>query len=961
MHILRERGKNRGNVLAMAMAMMFVLVTIAIAMHTSQARASRNVTQSEAELQFRQSADFAVADLLFGSTPPPGYLRVKADSEVVADNQMPAKYATKLWGDLPNWNVDDPAATDNAPGHRTYKITPDTSDSALQVFAGKFQWMVCHDSGGYAAYAPNGTIELGDAMGWANPNFLDTRSVDEAFSGVPFQLAAKGKVAVADNIPYGNAYSVEGPFELPDNDNDLIVAYQGPLPLRAYETDLKQSLGAARSSLESIATSSTKTNDISGDVLSGAAGFFELMASGDPNDLNISLEQAMGFPFPMIPGFSATIPGIFFEFWFHMPNAPDFYQKETEDDGTNKSSAQKVKDKDDEIKAKEKEIAAKKKAIAAESDKDKKEDLQDELEDLEDELEDLKEEAEDLKEAIEDEAAEAKKNIENNSTAPDAPATRQDDKDIPVPKTGLKGWAYGALLSKMLDLLTSIITGDLEGIGGSFLQEVRLVHFGGMDNEPEFKFDDGFFCDATFTVPRGRPFKYDGKMTIDGDLWLQKGSVMQVTGDLLLSNPNAGSSNPLDPCGKLVIEEGATLIVGGDFEAEGSGNFGSMWVCSPPTRLAPVTTAIFVQGNASFPNGSFSATNLEDVFRAIGGMDGVADAIEVLFTDVAPNLAKIVGPFHTRAPYFASYATTFQLTIVPTPIGPIPIPTPIPLPKKNILIPLFRALTMVYTGNLNMALGENLYTHSDWWAFGEGVVPAMIKFNPAASVSSLKTFNISVGDLSFDWEDYLGNLTTTIMKGAVEYAVTEVGKKLVTSILSSAIGGSLTGIVLDEIFDAVGVKSDALEDFQTEVIDATLGPFITKLEDLRTEIEDEIKNVLKESYVREVGGPLVYAESITVGDAKLMSGMLIADNEIAMSAETFVGSLTSFDTNISAPETTCYFTPVFTRASLYVPKATNTSSIERVIQFEYGNHFDSGQAVDIGTGVWQVTTEGWNR
>lgn len=945
----------------MAMAMMCILVVIAIAMHTSQARASRNVTQSTAELQFRQAAEFKIADLLFGGSPAPAHLRVTATSDPVAENQMPTAYADRLFkNSLPNWNVNDPAGTSQAPGHNTYKLTPKTNNSALQVFNNNFQWAVYHDSGGYAAYAPGGSVELGHAIGWANPSFLDQRQSDEAYSGVPFLVGAKGKIKVT-GMPYGNVYSVDGPFELPNSNTDLAVAFQGPLPLRPYQNDLKTQLGSARQNLVDVAQTGNKTNDIKGNLLDGAAGFFNLMTSGDVSKLNISLQQAMAFPFPMIPGFSATIPGIFFEFWFHMPNAPDFYQKEQQDDGSGEADGKKVKEIDDQIKALEKEIAKLQSEKAAEPDEDKKKEIQKKIDKKNDELDDKKEEAEDLKDKIEENAAKAKENIENNSSSPEAPETRAEDKSIPIPKTGLKGWAYGPLISKMLNLLKSVITGDLEGIGASFLQEVRLVHFGDKNNIPGFRFDDGFYCDASFTVPRGRPFRFNGNMEIEGDLWLQKGSVMHVTGNLTLSNPNVGSSNPLDPCGKLVLEEGATLVVDGDLECKGSSTYGSLWVCSPPTRVAPLTTAIFVGGTARFPNGSFSSTNIEDVFRAIDGMGGVADAMEILFTDVAPNLAKIVGPFHTRNPYFASYATTFQLTIIPTPIGPIPVPTPIPLPKKNILIPVFRALTMVYTGNLNVALGENLYMHSDWWAFGQGTVPAMVKFNPAASVSALKSFNISVGDLSFDWEDYLEDLAGTILKGAVEYAVQEVGKKLITSILSSAIGGSLTGIVLDEIFDAVGIKTDAFETFKDQVIDKTLGPFTAKLENLKKQIKDEIEAVLQESYVREVGGPLIYANSISVGTSRLMAGMLVAENGINMETRVFVGSLTSFAGNISAPEAKCYFTPMFTRASVYVPRTTSGSSFERVVQYEYGKNFNSNKAVDVKTGVWQVTTEGWAR
>ncbi len=960
MNILNRRKGRRGNVLAMAMAFMFILVTIVIAMHTSQARATRNVTQAEAELQYRQATEFATANLLLGQSAAPAALKVKAKDELVGDLMMPDLFANKLWGTLPDWEPHDDVKF--PPGHRTYKLDPSTNDQALNVFAGKFMWMAAHNEGGYAVYAPNGTVKLEGGVGWANPGFTDDRIMAKAYSGVPFNVAGKGSVEVAD-MPYGNAYSIDGPIDLGDNDSDLAVSFRGPLPLRPYEGRLKQSLEQARTSMEGAAQSGNKTNDIKGGALQGVGGILDMIVSGDASKLNVSLEQAMGFPFPMIPGFSATVPGVFFEFWFHMPYPPDFYQAESEDDGSGQTAGQKAADLDKKIKALEKEIADLKTKKANTSDEDDKEDIQDEIDDKQDDLDDLYDEAESLQDQIQEQSDNAKANIENNSNPKNVPQTRAEDQGIP--KTGIKGWAYGKLLSNMLNLLTSVITGDLEGIAESFVAEVRLVHFGAKDNDmdPGFRFDDGFFCEATFTVPRGRSFRYNGKMEVSGDLWLQKGSVMHVGGDLIVSNPDPGT-NPLKPSGKVVLEEGATLIVDGDFRCAGDPRFGSIWVCTPPTHVSPVTSAIFVRGTATIPNGSFSATTLEDIARAIDGLDPVADALEIFFQDISPNVAKIAGPFHERKPYFASYATTFQLTIVPTPIGPIPVPTPIPLPKKNILIPLFRALTMVYSGQLNVALGENLYTHTDWWAFGQGVVPVSIKLNPLGPLNSIKNLNLNGLKPNIDFEDYLTKLTTTVLKSAAEFAVTEVGKKLITATMAAvAPGGSIISEALNAVLDAVDTRDSAFEDLRKTIFDAAVGPIVDELEAMKDKIETEIKNGLKDAYLREVGGPLIYADTINVGDAGdpplLMAGMLVAENSLNVNTESFVGTLTSFNGNITAGQV--YYTPMFNRASLYRPKATATDPYSRVIQYQYGKNFNSSQAVDVQTGVWQVTTEGWNR
>lgn len=950
-----------GSILAMAMAFMFVLITIVVAFHTTQSRAARTVTQAEAELQFRQSFEFAVAQLLLGDASAPGWLRVKADCALVADNDMPAQYATKLWDGLPNWN---PKGQEYAPGHRTYKLTPKTNDSSLNVFERNTAWMVAHDQGGYAVYAPKGSVNLAGAKGWANPSFIDERASADAYSGVPFLVGAKDDITVA-KMPYGAAYSVDGLIDLGSSSTDLALGYKGPLPLRAYEKVLKQSLDDAKATLESAATSGNKTHDIKGGALATVGGVLDMLTSGDPSQLSVTLEQGMKFPFPMIPGFSATVPGIFFEFWFHMPYPPDYYTPGV-DDGEGAQTGERIRKLNDEIEALRKEVQKLDAQIAAEPDGLARDALIAKRAARKSELDDKLDEASIIRNQLEMFSGSAKADMDANMSAQSVPTMRSEDESLPIPDTGLQGWAYGELLSKMLDLLTSTITGNLRGIAESVTTDVRLFHFGPKDNKPNFKFSDGFYCDATFTVPQGRTFRYDGKMEISGDLWLQKGSVMHVTGDLKVSHPNpgSGSSEPLNPCGKIVMEEGSTLIVGGNLRMEGDPKFGSLWVCSPPTHLAPISSAIFAAGSVTIPYGSFSATNLEDMARSVEGLGTLADGLGTVFTSVVPNLAKIAGPFHTRQPYFASYATTFQLTIVPTPIGPIPVPTPIPLPKKNVLVPFFRAMTMVYSGSLNVSLGENLSTHSDWWAFGDGVVPVMIKLNPLGPLNSLKHLSLASLTPNLDWNDYLTQLTTSVLKDAATYAIVEVGKKLITAVMASvAPGGSMISTVVESVLDSVDSRIKTFDDFGKSVTDAAIGPLVEQLGDIKDKLDQEIDHALQEAYLREVAGPLIYADSISVGNGsdppRMMAGMLVAEHNILVESKVFVGSLMSFSGNVSAQDV--YFTPLFTRASLYVPKATATNAPARAVQYEYGKNFDSHQAIDINTGVWQVTTEGWSR
>lgn len=944
--------------LAIVVSILFILVVLVLALHISQSKAVRNVTQAEAELQFRQGFEFAVADLLADPVEPPEWVKVKGSPEVVNESNLSRDYSSTLFTELPSL---DPKDQEFPPGFQTTRIEPDTNDQALNVFQGKFQWLVSQQSGGYAAYAPNGKITLESAVGWANPTLDDEREAADAYSGVPVLVACKSDLQI-DDLVYGRAYSEEGDITL---EGEGGIGFRGRPPLRAYETKLIEDLDSLKSEMAGTTSSGNKTAQIEGDALQSAGAMVSLIFdNGDPPSL--SLQQAMQVPFPMIPGFSATVPGVLYEFWFHMPYPPDFASFEgsevSEADG---QEAARLKEKIDEVKA---EIAELNRKIAQASNEAEKERLIEQREAKEAELRELEREAKKLQDKLEEQAEENKDKVGNkvSDEPPEEPVTRREDKDIP--KTGIKGWAYAKIFSNFFGLLMDTLSGNFDEIAERFVNFVRIVHFGGKDYEPEFRFDDGFFAKATVNVPPGRTFRFDGNCEFEGDLWLQKGSVMYVGGDLTLSDPSDGSLNPFKPSGRLVMEEGTTLVVDGDLTLEGQSLFGSLWVCSQAGKVHPISTAILVDGAVTIPHGSFTATSLEDAAEWIvtkeQGLDGVQDVLNALFQDVAPNLSKIAGPFHTRQPFFASYAATFQLTMVPTPVGTIPVPTPIPLPKPNALIPIFRGFTYVYTPAMNAALGENLYTHADWWGFGEGTVPVLPKIDPVRMVQGVTDVNlggINLGDI--DWEEQLKSLMDDVIEGAMDFVVQKVIETIMAELAKAALpGGSLIGDAFRLIVGELDTKDDFLEQLQESVMDATLGPIINELERWVDDLRDQVEDGLSEGYLREVNGPLIYADTISVGEEsnpRLMVGMLVAKSNITIATRTFVGSMLCLNGDISAQEV--LYTPYFTRASLYKPKATEENWLLRAADFNYGKNADSQTATGIDTGVRMVRTEGWNR
>jgi len=955
-----------GNMLAIVVAIMFILLVLVLGLHTSQSVAVRNVTQAEAELQFRQGFEFELARLLADEQPIPEWVRVTGNTDLVSESSPPLDYGKELFGELPNF---DPVDEEHPPGFNTYRVNPKTNDAALKVFQGRYQWLVTQDSGGYAAYAPNGRITLEEARGFGNPTLDDETEVAEAYSAVPVLLASAGDLLV-DDLRYGMVYSREGEIEL---DGDAALGFTGSFPLRAYEESFKTDLDRLRSEMKAAAVSGDKTFQLRGDALQTAGSMVNMLFSDSSGtDLSLSLQQAIQVPFPMIPSFSNTVPAIFYEFYFHVPYPPDF----SSFDGVGRDSeadALEVKRLKGEITRVEGEIAAlEAEKRRATSDRER-ERIQDQIDAKQSELDDLRDELRDLQDEIEADAEEKNEAVNNRtgSSPADEPVTRREDRDLT--KQGITGWAYAPVFKNMLSLLLNTIRGPSgwSSIAESVVNKVRVVHFGDLDNEPEFLFDNGnFFANATFNIPPGRSFRYQGSMEFEGDLWLQKGSLMHIMGDLTLSDPN-GSRDPFKASGKLVLEEGAVLIVDGDVTLEGSPNYGSLWVCSKAGEISPVTTAILADGNVTIPHGSFTCAALPDAVRWVATKEGALSDLEPivdgLFQDVAPNLAKIAGPFHMRKPFFASYATTFQLTMVPTPVGTVPVPSAVPLPRKNILVPIFRGFTYVYTPAMNGMLGENFVTHTDWWGFGQGTVPVLPKVDPVRMVQGITSVNLGGLDFDIDWEEQLTELAEGVLKDSVQFVIETVARTLVEKLIAAAVPGAglvsdLIGQALDRVLDELTTRDEFFDQLKERVMDATLGPITGELERWAEDLRDQVEDGLANGYLREVNGPLIYGDVISAGvdsNSLLMSGMLVARNNITVGSRTFVGAMLCLEGDITAQR--FFYSPHFTQVSLYKPRATDSNWVVRMGQYQYGSNFNSEDGTGVKTGVKMVRTEGWNR
>ncbi|MFN8612588.1 MAG: hypothetical protein U0931_33920 [Vulcanimicrobiota bacterium] len=976
-------NRRRGSLLFMVLAGVMVLITLISVMHYQQGIARQSVMRSEADLQFRQSRRYAKAQQLNKTFPsPPSSLEVLAPVTATSAKlvDVPDKYSTSLWDKLPDVVVTADLAAPNpgvaAPGTKDLQIKPTSSNFSLRVFAKNTYRLEKSSWFSYAAYAPKGSISAANVSGWANPRYDDTRTSISAYSGVPTVLAAKQNVSVNGTLAYGTIYSQSG---TPSFKAGQAIAFKGFFPFPAYEGSINGALQSAFNDISTAAASSDKTQLITGGILATLSN----LASGDFLDI-LTLQQAMTFRFFPIPGFTCDAVDVAYEFWFSMPYPADFSQSPKSNNG--KDVGKEISDATTKYKNDKKaldELQAKYDA-ASKDDKDK---MQSDLDKAKSKVQDDEKVLKDLKDKLQQNAQDSKKNINDNLSAADIPLTRADDKLLKDPNNG---WAYKALIEVILDLLIDLLQGKTAAALDALAPQVRLVHYGrkthdcgstvGSSVSPaDFTWDNNTFTSiSTWTVPPGRTLTYSGNMNIQGGLWLQRGSAMKVTGNL---NVQGSSVNPMSPKGRVFLEEGATLEVGGDFSCEGNKVVGSVLVASTPGQVHPVNTAILCQGNVYIPYGVYSGATIPEFLTWLDTKPGLAgigkanEALTPLLTYLAPNLAKMSGPFHTRKCYFATYATTFQLFIIP--ILEVPIPTPIPLPHKNVWVPIFKGLTQLYSATLNFSLGENLYTQSDWWIFGNGVVPMVPKLglDQATHVfSGLSLPSVSLPDPSKIGDfvkDHYKKVLEGVAKKLAEKVISQIMAQIATAVADQLGGGGVIVAALDILIGTLNDEIDKLIEDSMGQDDTLSGLGEDALEYLRDKLETEVSGLLDDAFLRENAGALIYAgQKLKVGymsdgtaaslTPAMSAGMFIASGDIDMNVNYTCGTVLSLNGNIKMNN--FLYNPYFSRASLYVPKSSESDWVQRGFEFLYGKSYDSGQARDIGPGIpAAITAEGWDR
>lgn len=839
-------------------------------------------------------------------------------------------------------------------------MRPKSSNPALGVFGSRRYEAAFHEGFPFAAYAPQGKVELTAARAWSNPTVLEMKTKagqksQDQVSGLPCYVAAKTGLKVED-FPHGRAYL---PAQATLDVKGGAVALPGlPLPVdtpNAYENLILSDIEAAYNGLR--ATGIDKTGLIFGRL--DLSSFIALFKGAEfPNFF--SLESSLSFFFPTIPVFKNK--GAWVELMFHVPLPPDQNLENVINGLTGTDGLDDVLT--DLNSANQQLILLKQQRDAKITERNKYASNSTEYKNLTSEIDELNTKISDKQKEIEG----YQKKLSNASDgAHDAfeqgvadgkiealrslPESRQDEKDAKSKGLTASYWTGFSYIGLILDRWTDLgeivvkLIGaifdsdgfDVDVLLKLFFKEVRLVHLGAGKPEPlpTKMFQKGlagdlqaFAIDKTWTVPRGRTFRIQTSLVLKGDLWVQRGACMIVDKDLIMFAKDG--TNPFLPKGRIFLEEGATLLVGGNLEGAGDSTYGSLVVGTPVGREHPVQCAVICQGKVDLPFGTRSGISLDDLARGLEeefNFSGASDVLETVFTDILPNASKILGPFHMRNCYFARWVTTFS---IPT-VFPVPIPTPIPDNKhKNYLCLVFRALTMVYTAHLNATLGENLMTSTDWWLIGKERVPMVPKLDPYALKNYVEQIVSTVKNLAANLDD-VEEALKTLGEDLLTHMIQDVVKKVIVEFIADqVIQGFIDGISPVAGFIYSATLADEVDAQIATAVDNTYGKLADEItgklnlsengsvDQLFDYLTTQITSASADTLLPETSGVLVYGKSSIDMGGLLASGWFVSQGNINITSLYTVGSLLSSRGNITAK--TLLYNPYFTKASLYLPE-----------------------------------------
>ena len=875
----------------------------------------------------------------------------------------------------------------------------------------------------YAAFAPNGKIKMRDAYGCTNPISEDNKNGDYQ-SGIPVNIYAKSNIEIKE-YPYGKAYCEKGKITIQAKDG--VLKFTNVSKSKAKET--KNYTKIIRKQLENLYDNVSKVTLNKDKILFGRKITDVRTTTGKriQGDV-ITLEQSKDFPYAALTINSNNPPekelGNYYIFTSHCPRPPDNGVVSNDPNDTIFHAKRAYGDLDDikrifedkviaweymsttvalgiaqgvfvaEIALKSIELA---KAIA----KSLKPPFIDGI--IEAAIK-----AAELALLIKDQVilirfmvdyrnlccAEQALTAHLRGSIKNEPLTVEEDKAY-----NNTGWSFinKWLLYHKSDISRIFIkkgTAKYTEIGVKIrewsLSLYKTSHFG------RGKFDDtwktlkkeGFTYTGTFIVPRGRTFNFPHDMIIQGDLWIQDGASLYIGGKLKVEAPAASNLPALvKPSGRVFMGEGSSIIVEGDFQCHGSAKQGSVILSSPYKKVKDITSAIYSKhGNVKIPYGIMPGITIAELaYHDKSELpENVAKSLKTLINNSANN-SKILGAFHFRKPFFASFASTvmvFRHTLLESRVD-LPLVIALKYTEENLMNLIFPQITESFTLVLNAYLGENTSAHADWWIFGDGIIPILPKMDVDRVAAGMS--NLSGIENVLQQMDTIEDNVNSILTGDSKKEIIKNAQETVKDYM-----------VYYDIFHWQGSTADAEKRLRTLIdntnkrMNAINSPFkqlITQVDNMGQSLKTAVNSFTKyynETYSTvqaylpggseqkefiECPGVMVYAkknidlgttQGVTAETVLPASGLFIAEGNINVKG-TFrvVGSFISLDGDINAPETHLRYYPFFSQASIYVPRDVD-GDVNKNLDLITDNELKSNtDPCNVGITIPRIYSEGW--
>lgn len=725
-----------------------------------------------------------------------------------------------------------------SPWHSLVVLSTHNGERYLAMYSGAFP---------YGIYAPQGKIVLDSARSFSNPSisYMVEHKFDDDlnYSGVPIDIRAKTGIEIKD-FPHGRAYNAE---EGKINIQGGGIGFSGIKFKKDYSLEISEQIENAIKELSGVTLDKTKY------LIGTPLDIISIFGGKSDFGQIFSLEQAIVMPFPILPTWKNLGP--IQNFMFHVPQPPDFAPDYSRDKKTRKQieEIQRLQKKGEGV-------------DPSKLDDEKKEEYEKDMKWIRKLINDL--------------------NRKGKKGEPgQAPRTRKDEENYKN-----KGYNYINMLKNILGKIGILLSKGPKEFMRNILDKVRVVHY--REGPPDIEFihkggnTTGFKWVSNWAVPRGRTVKLKQNVTILGDLWIQDGAVFHVVGNLTVESPSEESRNPLAPCGRVHLGKGSVLIVDGDFQCEGEKLLGSVCVDSPLGKVNYITSAILCTGNVTIPHGTVPGIKFNTLAGELVGGDLQTFLDTVI--DIAPHIAKALGPFHRRKCYFASYADT--ITVVITPVGPIPFPSFLP---------------MAYTINLNMILGENLFLDTDWWILGKGVVPILPK------IPGITLVKDAFSEVTFQriGREILNDIKNVVINSFLK----EIGRQIIIQAVStilSAVVQQVAGISIDlnAIFSRFAGSESGLKDLKSKIKLSVNNTLEKICSDVYVILKEHIKKTVKIKYY-ETPGVLIYSgKKLKIGEKEkkgefskciLASGMFVSQQDMEIYANQTASFIYVFRSSLS--------------------------------------------------------------